>query len=484
MRNLLDNQYVQSPATIFAKCNIFQRIFSYVGILSLLLNMQSNSIQAQSMDTLVCDNGGFEDDFEYYKGYFAIFDSLNTTACIPYYSGNAVSWGSIGQPLFRRFEITSNGLDTLTGIDRVRFGSKALLLNNRYGHNLSSDPCIPQSDVNMIRKRFKVTADNREFTIWYAVILENPSSPGHSTNRPFFSISCDKAPEYNLCFDSNILKCGEKISDSLCVFDTIQYVNWTCHRIKIPKNMVDSIATLEIIASDCGANHHFGYAYIDGICEDCSGSTLGTGQLYDSPYTSTGNGIKYKSCDGQSITVCGSYSLPLECGSWAIDSINILEFDVNHIEIDTANQHFCFDLPLSNFSEFTEDSCRDIFVKFFFSSNLGASVTTLSNSIEICYDDYEEYLILDTIGICQNNGTSNLLSDDYYYVRLITHVNEGDRWDVYRKLDDPYPNESGQYLLTSGSGLDSVDLGPFLIQEGSWELIIDLGDCNDTFVIT
>lgn len=428
-------------------------------------------------DTLICDNGGFENEFLYYKGFFAFFDSVGTE-CQAYSGSTPITWGSIGQPIFRRFEITTNGIDTLTGLNRTKFGSKALLLNNRYGHNISSgDPCIPGSDVNMIRKRFKVTEDNRDFTIWYSVVLENPSSPGHALNRPFFSIKCDRSPSYDLCFDSNVLKCGDLINDSLCVFDTIQYLDWTCHRIKIPKNMIDSIATLEIVASDCGANHHFGYAYIDGICEECSGSSLGSGYLFDIPHNETGIGIKYKSCNADTITVCGSYELPTECGTWSLDSIQVSGFNYFNVELDAVNKRYCFDLPDTEFPNNSADSCREIFVKLFFSSSLSAQVSQLSNSIEICNNDFDSFQVSINTGICQDNATNSLISDDYYFVRVILEANFGDSWTMTRQLDDPYPDESGSYIIKTGTGPDTIDLGPILIQEGSWDLTVNINGC-------
>lgn len=65
-----------------------------------------------------------------------------------------------------------------------------------------------------------------------------------------------------MCFDASQLACEDDYYDNLCGvnFDPIDAVDWTCHRIKIPKNMVDSIATMEIIAADCGEGAHFGYA--------------------------------------------------------------------------------------------------------------------------------------------------------------------------------------------------------------------------------
>lgn len=91
-----------------------------------------------------------------------------------------------------------------------------------------------------------------------------------------FSIHCDLAPEYDLCIDAGIIDCESEREDENCEFDPLDTIDWACHRIVIPSEYVGYIATLEITAADCGEGCHFGYAYIDGICEDCDGSVFGS----------------------------------------------------------------------------------------------------------------------------------------------------------------------------------------------------------------
>jgi hypothetical protein len=50
-------------------------------------------------------------------------------------------------------------------------------------------------------------------------------------------------------------------------------------------------------------------------------------------------------------------------------------------------------------------------------------------------------------------------------------------WDLDRQLDNPYQNEDGQYTITGGVGDDVIYIGPFLVQEGDWTLIFNIGDC-------
>ncbi|MBL7821608.1 MAG: T9SS type A sorting domain-containing protein [Saprospiraceae bacterium] len=449
---------------------------AYFPILILFMLLVPNFSKSQSADTLVCDNGGFEDGLTYFTGQYTDSYRMGGNICTPLYFDSSIIWNSLAIPAFRQFEIVNNGIDTLTGIDKVKFGYKSLLLNNRYGHIIH--PCGGQYGVNKILKRFKVTPESRDFTVWYAVVLENPDR--HLNQQPWFSISCDRDPANNLCFDASQIECYNIFQDSICTFDTIKLVNWACHTFKIPLNMLDSIATLEITAADCGGGGHFAYAYIDGICELCDGSAFGSGTLYQHPLNEEGLGIDFDPCGDDSLTVCGSYTLPSICGAWKLDSILPIDFNFYSLSIDTSNNKYCFKVALA---DFTYDSCTEIYLKLFFSSNTQNLDPVYSNTIEICPISFEYELTVVT-GSCQNNNTTSLMSDDYYYVQVdLDHFVEGDSFLIERVLDDPYPNETGHYdlLIDTASGL--YNLGPFFIQEGNWKLIFSHEDCRDTFNI-
>jgi hypothetical protein len=436
---------------------------------------------AAQTDTMICDNGGFEDDFDYYFGKAGLWLKSNND-CIPLdQNSQAITWNTLTLPEFRRFEITTSGLDTLVGINRTKFGSKALLLNNRYGH--ISTICDGHADVDKLIKRFKVTEENRDFTVWFAVVLEYPQNYSqHSNGRaPYFGISCNRAPESDFCLDPGLFPCKEIYYDSIChdQFDSIVVIDWTCYRIKIPKNMVDSIAILEISVADCAEGLHFAYAYIDGICEECDQGAFGSATLYNHPLDTNNLGISYNGCL-DTITFCGSYTEPTICGNWLLDSINANGTVVNNLRIDTSIKQFCFDMPLEYFT----DECKDFYVSVYFHQGSRHLPRVLSNTIEICPGDYERYEVEVNTGQCQDNNTSDLLSDDYYYVQVALSHLHGDTFTIERQLDDPYPNESGLYVVKADTGDGTFNLGPFYIQEGSWRLIVKFADCADTFDIT
>ncbi|HOJ91119.1 MAG TPA: T9SS type A sorting domain-containing protein, partial [Saprospiraceae bacterium] len=427
------------------------------------------------VDTFVCDNGGFEQDFLYYTGYATIYGNSGTFCPANTNSGPAY-WTQVSLPSFRRLEIVNSGVDPLVGIQKTKFGNKALQINSKYGQITN---CDHNADVNRIEKKFMVTSQNRIFSIWYAAVFENPQS--HQQFNPFFSIQCDLAPDFDLCFDSRALQCENYYSDPLCPFQPIDVVDWTCHTIEIPANLIGQIATLDITVGDCGYTDHFGYAYIDGICEECSSTKLGSANFYKDPFVATtGLGIKNYSCNGDSIVICGLYTLPSLCGTWKLDSVAIPGFTIYNFKIDSLKHSFCFTLPLSNFSEM---NCRDLYAELFYGSITGRLPKIKTNTINLCPSDYKYYNANNSVGICQNNNTNLQISDDYYYVNVSVSANDGDGWVIERQLDNPYPNESGHYIMKTGINSGSYDIGPILIQEGSWTLTVNINGCIFTQTI-
>jgi hypothetical protein len=426
-----------------------------------------------SSDTLICDNGGFEDDFDYYFGYRTVFNAGSNT-CTPTWAGNPSVYVPVSMPSFREFEIVGLGLDSLIGIQRVKFGDKALKLNDIYNHT-GGTQCSGANGVNKLEKRFKVTEDNRDITVWYAVALENPS--GHSNTQPYFSIRCDRAPLSDLCFDADILDCDSIYNDPNCSPQKMDVLDWSCHRIKIPKDMIDSIATLEIEMADCGLGGHNGYAYIDGICEDCTGSALGALILSEDDLEASTIGIDYISCDGVTARICGRYTAPFVCGEWYMDSVYVEGSLIHNVSIDTSTKIFCFDFDISNFG--TEDEV-EIYASGRFKREGGGSLPIVfSNDIILKKNLFVTRAFVNfSTSICYDNNTDTYISDDYYFVTLYVTGLENEEFSIVQRLLDGYPNESPFRDLGGGQITAEILLGPFLIQEGKWDMIVTVGNCT------
>lgn len=413
----------------------------------------------------VCDNGGFEQDFMYYEGFTSTYE-FGSDSCSPYNSMGPSVFIPATLPTTNRFEIVTSGVDPLVGINRTKFGDKALRINNRYGH-LSN--CEGNYGVDRITKTFEVTSENRIFSVWYAVVLENPA--GHTNSQPFFSLKCDLAPGSDLCFSADYLDCDSLYIDNICVFDSLDVLDWTCHKFRIDPSFIGDTATLEITVADCGLSAHFGYAYIDGICEDCTGSATGE-IILDS--------INYFSCDKTVARICGSYIPPEICNEdWWLDSIMFNGFPIPGHLIDTSFHSFCFDFPVSNFGV---NNCLDVSITGIFTNGNVDLPFIWSNDIEVCKSNYTKPSLEVEVGGCMNNtplpnGSDNkIISDDYYFVYVEIDDVTGLNWSIERTLVDPYPNEEYIREIATGTGNAMIELGPFKIQEGGWYLTLYVPD--------
>ncbi|MBK7692733.1 MAG: T9SS type A sorting domain-containing protein [Saprospiraceae bacterium] len=79
---------------------------------------------------------------------------------------------------------------------------------------------------------------------------------------------------------------------------------------------------------------------------------------------------------------------------------------------------------------------------------------------------------------CNNNGTADFLSDDYYFVTVYVDYTFGKNWTMHRLKGDPPTGESGYYKVKQGSGDGTIVIGPFFIQEGNWDLIVTIDGCE------
>ena len=416
----------------------------------------------------VCDNGGFEQDFLHYEGFVSEF-TYGSDTCSPHNSMGPSFFIPATLPTSNRFEIVTSGIDPLVGINQTKFGDKALRINNRYGH---IDSCDGDWGIDKITKKFIVTSTNQVFTLWYAVVLENPVEDPHVNVQPFLNIKCDLAPADELCYAANFVDCDSTYTDSLCIsdFDPLDVIDWTCHRFRIDSTYIGDTATLEIIVADCGFEGHFGYAYIDGICEECDGGTFGS-IILDS--------INYFSCDENVAHICGRYTPPEICNqNWWLDSIMINGYTITEIAIDTGSHRFCFDVHRSNFgSEF----CLDLYISGRFTNGTVYLPIQTSNDIEICKSNYLKPSLDFEVSGCMDNtpdpGTANNnISDDYYFVTVDIGNVSGLAWTIERTLVDPYPNEQDTREIADGTGNTQIELGPFRIQEGGWLLTLYVSD--------
>ncbi|MGE5356679.1 MAG: T9SS type A sorting domain-containing protein [Deltaproteobacteria bacterium] len=455
------------------------------------------SAMVAGQDTFICYNGGFEEGFKNYQCFVneeVMEGWRGSDTCNPVSGGQEITFIPVIPPVTGRFEIVSSGKDPLTGLQQTKFGNKALKINSKNGHVFYCDGDL---GIDKLVKRFKVTQENRDFTVWYAVVLENPDD--HVNKQPFLSIKCDRAPEDDLCYDANEIECVTDYKDNYCGYEKVKIKDWSCHTFSIPEEFVDSIATLEITVADCGKGAHMGYAFIDGICEPCDTTC--------SSFTKI-KSIDYYSCSGDgnipTAKVCGtaflnSFNSICEDGifkQYKLVRVKVPGYSIEYPSVFNNNS-FCFDFPITNFS--IED-CINLKVEAYFayetdtihimSCDSFQICRSLYEVIDCCYDCGTEYIdtcgvvINVKVGACNDNSTTPNISDDYYYVYVSLYDPDTIGWRLDRDLVDPYPNENSIHTLAADEG-DTIKLilGPFLIQEGDWWLEAYMAGCNATAYI-
>jgi hypothetical protein len=342
-----------------------------------------------------CDNGGFENGFSFYDGFEATYRRGSDSCVAVDNANNPVTFLPIPLPSIRQFELVSPGIDPFVGIEKVRFGNQALKVNSEYD---KLGNCGGTFGVNRLVKSFVVTEETRDLTVWFAAALENPA--GHNNQQPYLRIYCDRAPDDEVCFDSDQVRCDSMYLKPGCGTDTIwevDVIDWSCHRLKIPAIYVDSIATLTIEIGDCGQGAHTGYAYIDGICEDCATSSLGSVTMLADTSAGGINSIQYQSCDGSVATICGTYTDPNLCVDFGNVTFFSPQLSIQNIVIDTAKKSYCYDIPISNFSG--PGDCIEFWTEMTFTGTDAVLPNPKSANGVICYDDYQALLTADILDI-------------------------------------------------------------------------------------
>ncbi|MFT7592597.1 MAG: hypothetical protein ACI9UJ_002536, partial [bacterium] len=219
----------------------------------------------------------------------------------------------------------------------------------------------------------------------------------------------------------------------------------------------------EIYVTDCGAGAHFGYAYVDDICEPC---------IKDS-CNNTG-GIDFNPSDPCFDTdgffqVCGSYSLPaINCEDGTIEDIVLsvvqgtdetqLTLDASQLVINETDQTFCFTLAADDFPSLT-DGNYDFLVEAIFeidneqfsqndyNTNPGEANDVEFNCTPVC---------------CRVRPNDNLIPNGYFNNGLSSFSSD---YDVVSTIE-----LSGTYLgaVSVGDSSDGLIISP------TW----DVG-CND-----
>lgn len=199
-----------------------------------------------------CDNGDFESNtFDNWVGYIG--------DCCP-----AVT-NDVGIVPGRHTLLTNKNATDPRTFDKVKLvcpqgGNVSVQLGNA---NIFAQ-------AERLRYRFVVSPDNALFSFRYAVVLDDA---GHDAdNQPRFEIRLldqfnDPVPCGNIKYIASANLPGffpgsSAASDSSMVV----YRNWSTELVDL-RGYIGQMMTLDFITNDCGFGGHFGYGYIDGVCE-------------------------------------------------------------------------------------------------------------------------------------------------------------------------------------------------------------------------
>ena len=98
---------------------------------------------------------------------------------------------------------------------------------------------------------------------------------------------------------------------------SVRYKPWSCRSVQACGAIGDTV-TLEFTQTDCGAGGHWGYAYLDDICDTCS-------SIPDScNFEGSIRLLPTDTCSGDTMQVCGTYELATQnCNSFSASEIRL-----------------------------------------------------------------------------------------------------------------------------------------------------------------
>jgi hypothetical protein len=118
-----------------------------------------------------------------------------------------------------------------------------------------------------------LTPDNADFRFFYAVVFEDPEHLPEE--QPFFQYRIFYIDNMGIEQEIELFKVLADVDDPF--FDNdggdIAYRNWTCVNVDLSSYVDQNLEIIvEFINADCEQGGHFGYSYIDGLCQDAEDS--------------------------------------------------------------------------------------------------------------------------------------------------------------------------------------------------------------------
>jgi len=239
-----------------------------------------------------CENSNVElGNFQRWTGYYG--NRLNSSTI----NLNNLSTGIVnGRHTIRQ---TSDGFDPQVGgniLPQVSEGNYSIRLGNRRANG----------QADLISYTFQVNQQNQKFSFQYALVLEDPN---HDDNeQPFFGYYILRGNSILLSLFNLPVANDYVVSESNNPFfktrNGIVYREWTPTCIDL-SNYIGETMTIVFYVADCAQGGHFGYAYIDALCENNNAISSFT--------------MPNKICLGDDLIVDGTASLNETSHFWSIE---------------------------------------------------------------------------------------------------------------------------------------------------------------------
>lgn len=350
--------------------------------------------------------------------------------------------------------------------------------------------------ANQITKRLVLTQTNENIAFWFSLVMQNPN--GHVNRQPFFKVRalddlgnvldevCEFADSNNIFFENTII--GSQV---------VVYSPYLCETLEVSGNIGDSI-TLEISTADCGAGGHWGYSYVDDICDVCTVDSCNFQGSINLDPTDTCTDITQ---------ICGSYDLAaFQCSTSTVQNLTlgiyqngILINTLSGATIDMANQTFCFNISPADFLGNTGgfDFQADITFNINGQLNIESDLNTnpgADNDYITDADCCPEYRVLDccTYWGLSSTGARNAVNVDSRITAIIAKFSDDLQKKYGRTISptncDPcdFPNETFPVFIVDENNM-LIDDSYFNItwsHNPGWTAAYDYVPANQTIVVT
>ncbi len=431
-------------------------------------NQKQTSVALTSLP--LCQNGNFE-EFEqtgsslFLKGYaYGTTDLINPTQCR---SGNIN--GTSGIPMYNPANfslmsttVPSNYIDEYIGNIN---GFDQYLLKINYENSFTT--------LSVVQSKRHKTNNETTLKFNYKSVLQTIYESGHDNEQPFFKarvINSSGAVVDEFCLIGDVNNCIFKQAPVLAAGSIILYnENWQSCYLDISSIPNNQDFTVEFTASRCGLGGHFGYVYIDDVCNIHSNENL-QGSITLDPLN--------KICPTFPISVCGSFSTPNSGGiSASVNGIELKILDANNqpiytsttpTSIDLVNERFCFDITAADLPNQTNGSYNASATINFGTLQTACSATQFGSALDDDANSGWDIWFLNCTDcpidlhpteriVCDTDRNGTEVFDLTTFAPLVTSNLTGITFSYHTSLTDATANTNPiQNLATHTSGTNTI----------------------------